>query len=364
MGKYSLENYERYKTVKIRPEPPEEADVHGGLITYVGGFWKELEPERGAYRLERLLEAIRSAEKPVLALSSEAPDWTGDDEADSYCELIRKVGSVVEADGRLYGVQITTETDSTEEWNAYIEAFGTTTLFADLRQEELIRHLRERDREFGLRIVCGEDNWLSCCEAIARQRLSEVWKRKPVLLHVADPECGPNVRREARRWHAALSNRDAGLGWNAGLRRFTYPSTVASGGSLPVRLWLVNTGTSPVYEDLELKLRLVRRDGGDGYEVPLQARTSEWTVGDIVHNEIAALPDMPEGVYSVGIGLFDKEGRPVRLSVRGDQADGYYAAGEVNVERIDGDPLANAWDTYYPEGYYPLEDPQAPQTEQ
>lgn len=364
MGKYSLENYERYKTVKIRPEPPEEAYVHGGLITYVDGSWKELEPERGVYRLEPLLEAIRSAEKPVLALSAEAPDWAGDEAADSYSEFVRKIGSLADSDGRLYGVLMTMLTDGEEQWDAYVEAFGRTTLFADLRQERLIRYLREQGREFGLRIVCGEDNWLNCCEAIARQRLSEVWKRKPVLLHVADPECGPNVRREARRWHAALSNVDAGLGWNAGLRRFTYPSTVASGGSLPVRLWLVNTGTSPVYEDLELKLRLVRRDGGDSYEIPLQARTSEWPVGDIVHNEIAELPGMPEGAYVVGIGLFDKEGRPVRFNIRGDHADGYYDAGEVSVVRIEGDPLANAWDTYYPEGYYPLEDPQAPQTEQ
>ncbi|MFC4597116.1 DUF4832 domain-containing protein [Cohnella hongkongensis] len=360
MGKYSLENYERYRTVKIRPEPLVEAHLNDGRFNYVEVSWRRLEPGRGEYRPEPMLEAIRSAVNPVLVLVPDVPAWVDRDVSAYYGAMIRKVGSLVDSDRRLFGVLVRTLTDGEEEWNAYTEAFERTTLVADLHQERLIRRLRERGREFGLRIVCGEDSWLSSCEAIANQRLSGLWKRSPVLLHVTDPECGPNVRREARRWHAALSNVEAGLGWNAELRRLTYPHTVASGGSLPVRLWLVNSGTARLYADYRLKLRLAGRDGAS-VVIPLSARTREWTVGDIVHNEMAKLPEMAAGVYGIGIGLFDGEDRPLRLSIRGPATEGYYELGDVTVERTDRDPLENVWDTYYPDGYYPLEDPQAPQ---
>ncbi|XID93029.1 DUF4832 domain-containing protein [Paenibacillaceae bacterium WGS1546] len=354
-----MENYEPHRIVKFRPPPLTGNVGNDGKLSYVVVPWEQLEPDRGIYRMESMLARIGVAANPVLELATDAPDWAESDVSASYAALIRKVGSRVGADDRLRGVILSTLKDDKEEWDAYAEAFEQVPLIADLRQERLIRYFKERQREFGLRIACGEGDWLSCCEAIARQKLSEVWKRQPVLLHVTDEACGPNVAREARRWHAAFSNVEAGLGWRLALRRMTYPQSAASGGSLPVRLWLVNSGTSGIYRDFELRIRLSRR--GKRYVIPLRARTREWSVGDIVHNEIAALPIMPSGVYRIGFGLFERRGTPVRLNNRTEPSDGYYEAGELNVERINGDPLANLWDVYDPDGYYPLEDPKLPQ---
>ncbi|WP_254450142.1 DUF4832 domain-containing protein [Cohnella herbarum] len=359
IGKYSLENYEPYPMVKIRPPHLSRNFGNESKLSYIAVAWKQLEPERGAFRAESMLAAIGAATNPVLELTPDLPEWAMRGESDLYSALIRKVGSVVGEDNRLCGVILSTLEDNMEEWNAFAEAFGKVPLIADLRQERLIRHLKESRREFGLRVTCGESDWLTSCEAIARQKLNGVWKRQPVLLHVTDEVCGPNVRREARRWHAALSNVDAGLGWQLELRRMTYPQTVFGGGSLPVRIWLVNSGTSNLYRDFELRIRLGRQ--GESYEIPLSARTRDWSVGDIVHNEIAKLPEIKPGNYNVGIGLFDLNDKPIRLHIGSGQSDGYYEAGEVNVERADGDPLANIWDVYYPEGYYPLEDPKTPQ---
>jgi len=359
MGKYALENYEPIPIVKFRPQPMAGEGIGDGRFSCFAASWKELEPSRGSYRLEKLQAGIGQSANPVLELVPDVPEWVEEDASAHYAALIRKVGSLAGSDNRLRGVILAMLEDRAEERNAYAEAFDGVPLIADLRQASLIRHFKERQRGFGLRIACGEDDWIACCEEIARQSLSDTWKNYPVFLHVTDEVCGPNVRREARRWHAAFSNVEAGLGRRLELRKMTFPRDAVAGGSLPVRLWLVLSGTANLYRDFELRIRLAGQ--GERYVVPLSARTREWRVGDIVHNEIASLPPMPPGVYGVGIGLFDDGGAPVGMNIGGEASEGYYDAGEMNVVHADSDPLARLWDDYYPEGYYPLEDPKAPQ---
>lgn len=361
MSRYSLENYEKYKTVKIRPEPLSKK----GHVSYHGQFeyaalsWKELEPVRGDYKLEGIKETLSTSPNPILILTPDMPSWVQGRADVCFAALIRKVGSYIGSNRHLAAVVITTLADSTEEWNAYIDSFEAQTLLADPQNDKQIQHLRKRGRGFGLLVKCGEENWIDCCEAFARNHLQKTWKHDPVVLHATDDICGPATRREAYRWHACLSNVDIGLGGSLTLRRLTYPETVSSRGSLPLRFWFVNTGSSRIYREFRLWVRLKR--GNVAFELPLIAATHSWLTGDLVHNEIIPLQDMPPGTYTLHLGLFFDDRSYIPLNIRNPEQDGYYEAGTVQVEIMNEDPLMNIWDAYDPEGYYPLEDPKLPE---
>lgn len=363
MSQYSLENYEKYKTIKVRPEPVSNKEhiSNHGQFKYVQFSWKELEPARGEFRLEQVEEELRTAQYPILVLKPDLPMWVKDYAGDCFAALIRKVGSYIGSDHRLAAVLISTSSDSKEEWNAYMDSFESQTLLAELQHDRLIQHLREHGCGFGLLVRCSEENWIECCEAFAVQKLQHVWKSYPVVLHVTDHESGPHIRREAYRWHASLSNVNTGLGYDLALRRLTYPETVSSHGSLPLRFWFVNTGSSRIYRKFRLWVQF--QQGDISYELPLHAATESWLTGDLVHNEIIALPEMSPGTYTLSIALYFEDRSYVPLNIQNRQQHGYYEAGTIQVEITAEDPFMNIWDTYYPEGYYPLEDPAVPEQE-
>ncbi|GAE06442.1 DUF4832 domain-containing protein [Paenibacillus sp. JCM 10914] len=306
MSRYSLERYEQYKTIKVRPKPSAKKDhaSNHGQFEYVRFSWKELEPARGEFRLEQIEEELRTAHNPILVLTPDLPLWVKDYADDCFAALIRKVGSNIGSDRRLTAVLISTLSDSKEEWSAYIDSFESQTVLAELQDDRLIQYLKERSRGFGLLVMCSEANWIECCEAFAVQQLQHVWKNYPVVLHVTDQASGPHIRREAYRWHASLSNVDAGLGYDLALRRLTYPETVSSHGSLPLRFWFVNTGSSRIYREWQLWVQLKQADVS--YELPLRAATDSWLTGDLVHNEIIALPDMSPGTYTLSVASISK----------------------------------------------------------
>src|SRR5690606_29890156 len=132
---------------------------------------RDSEPRRGEYATERVREANRSAGCPVLVLKPDKPAWAGRYAEREFAAFVRKVGSQIDADSRLVGVVITTMADSREEWNAYLDAFRTTPLLADLHHDKLIRYLQEQGRPFGLRVTCNDRNRIDCCESFARLNL-------------------------------------------------------------------------------------------------------------------------------------------------------------------------------------------------
>lgn len=356
---YSLESYAKYRTVTVRPRLAAEtpADRERGSCDFIELDWSILEPERGVFLLDELKGALHSASNPVLVLRPDLPSWVPAEPASYYASFVRKIGSMADRVGGLAGVVISSLAGGKEEWNAYADAFEAVPILADLHNPGLIRHLRSRNRAFGLLIRCGDENRIECCEAMAREGLHHLWKSQPVVLQLADSDCGLALERDAHRWHASLANAKLGLGCRLELRRMTYPETVSSGGSLPVRLWLVNSGSVKMYRPSVLKLRL--RRGDDVWELPIAADTRAWLTGDIVHNEALTLPALPAGAYRVSLGLFDGESSPVPLHIEGLGEDGYFEAGTMEIEES-VDRLLNIWDFYYPEGYYPLEDPQVP----
>jgi hypothetical protein len=58
--------------------------------------------------------------------------------------------------------------------------------------------------------------------------------------------------------------------------------------------------------------------------------------------------------------LFRSDGNPIPLRIEAKQENGYYELGSIDVDPGLENNLLHAWDDFYPDGYYPLEDPQAP----
>ncbi len=371
MGIYSLENYEKYKTKTIRfiPQSKTPSNFGAGQIHYVRLPWTSLEPNRGEFNLEFINKEMENVKNPVLMLVPEIPVWVSNHQSDAFAALIRRVGSFIGENKNLVGVVISTINNSRAEWDGYLDSFESTTVFADLNNKELIGYLKDKNKEFGLLVKCNEENWIDCCEGFAKQNLQHIWKKNPVLVHLTDDVCETNMSREIYRWHGGLSNILLDLGYNLTLRRVTYPEVVSKKGALPLRLWFVNMGTAKIYQPFTIKLRikpqgLPQTHGKDtSYELTLGGSTESWSVGDITHNEILQLPDMEVGIYTISIGLFLLDNTPIQLNNENIPVNGFCEIGTVCIDNKKRDELFNIWDTYYPEGYYPLEDPQVPEEE-
>lgn len=359
MGKYSLENYCSYETYKIRPKqlPVAPSNTGRGQVDFLKYSWKELEPERGSYDISRVVEEMSKAQNQILVIGQEAPSWVKEKPEEYFSHLIRRIGSLLKNKKEFIGVVVPVS-DSIRIWDAYIEAFDGTTLFAALEDEPFIRYLKDKGVPFGIIVTCSEDNWLDCCENFAKHQLQNTWQQMPVVLKITDQEAGPHIRREYFRWHAAFSNLPLDIGYCLTIRRLTYPKIVAGGGALPLRFWYVNNGSAPCYQEITLKLQLVREK--TAYELPLQIDQRDWMLGDITHNEILPLPDLKDGIYQLSVGLFFADKSPVWLDLQANEERGYYKLGTIEVNNSLKTDLKYAWDSFYPDGYYPLEDPQAP----
>jgi hypothetical protein len=406
VGKYSLENYSFYETYKIRPKPLArlQGNPERGMYRLLSYRWEELEPERGKYCMERLKEELAQGKNTILKISGDTPSWMeeanngketglpGGNREEGFAHLVRRVGSFPRQLPDMVGVIITPGIRSKRVWDAYMEAFADLVLLADLEEEELIRYLKENGKSFGLMVNCSEALWITCCEQFAKLGLQHTWEKNPVVLSLQDKEAGPHIIRESARWHAAFANRPMDIGYDFTLRRLTFPKKITGKGGLPVRFWFVNTGSAPCYKEFALMLRLWR--DGAAWEFRLNIDHTKWGVGDITHNEIIPLPELEEGSYQVSIGIFfSDEAFPelrndqeitsnsilkeddvnrnsmhkeleakswIFLNIQAEEHGGYYRMGEIEVDNQIGNNLLYAWDHFYPDGYYPLEDPKEP----
>lgn len=361
MGKYALENYERYNTYKIRPQPlPMAPDSKGrGQFHKVTLTWKELEPVRGGYNLRELHRLIDDTSNPVLMIKADFPSWVTERASECFASFIRKIGSSLDGNYKLEGIVITTIESCSHEWEAYIDAFGEFPLLVDMHNQELIQYLTIHNMDFGLIVKCSETNWIECCEKLAEYNLQEVWKKRPVLLQIEDSSCGPHIERQAWSWHASMANVPMDLGFSIALRRLTYPKQVSSNGALPLRFWFVNTGSAPCYRDSKVWIRL--QQGSNRYDISLRVNTKDWLLGDVTYNEIVKLPEMDPGTYKVSLGIFFEDHSPMQLNMNCTIDHGFYELGSIEIDVVPREEYFHIWDEYYPEGYYPLEDPQSPE---
>ena len=362
MGKYSLENYCVYETYKIRPKPlASNPDNKGrGMYQTLEYTWEELEPERGRFCIDHMTEELRKTENPILKIVPSAPSWFHNYELlqEGFSCLLRKVGSVVVHIQNLVGVIINSSPINIRVLEAYINTFESKSLLVRLEEEELITYLKENKVAFGLVVNCNEENWIDCCERFARLGIQNTWEQNPVVLEIEGQAVGHNIQRESVRWHASLANLPMEIGYCFTLRRLTFPKKIIGCGGLPLRFWFVNTGSAPCYMQYYLKIKLSQ--GDVVHEFLLNIDTKQWLLGDIVHNEIISLPGLQEGVYKVSMGIFFLDGSPMKLSVKENQDNGFYELGLIEVDDRLENNLLHAWDDFYPDGYYPLEDPQEP----
>jgi len=360
VGKYSLENFEKYKTYKIRPEPLDSHpnNLGRGQFFFLNVPWTEVEPERGRFELSSIEKALENAFNPVLVIDPTPPAWAMSNVSTFYANLIIKIGSRYDGDERLTGAVISTIQNNAEEIDAYHIAFTKTKLFVNLQDQVAISYLKSQSIDFGLLVKLDSENRMECCELFARQNLQFVWERNPVLVQSANEQSDAYAYQEALRWHAAFSNHLLDLGFNFSLRRLTYPKAISNNGALPLRFWFVNSGTSLCYKKFHLSLLLFQ--DGLSYRLPLHVDTETWGLGDITHNEIVKLPAIKLGQYTVAVGLFFENNEPIRIDIKNNSNHGFYEVGTVEVDTMQRDDLFHIWDDYYPEGYYPLEDPQAP----
>lgn len=359
MGKYSLENYSPYASEIIRPKPTKQSyeNIGGGTITYLRYSWDELEQERGVYQLTVLKEEIKKTLNPVLILEANPPQWMKGSLVKCFSRLIRRVGSSLKEEQYLAGVIITSLNHCVEVWDSYIDAFEETPIIADLMDRELITYLKSKKVTFGLAVRCKESNWIEVCEKFARDGLQKTWESAPVLLQLED-EVGENVVRESMRWHAAYADFAIDIGYKYALRRVTYPKKSSTKGALPIRYWFVNNGSAPCYIPFTLKIKL--KKGTLEYILPLKISSDLWRPGDITHNEILQLPSIEPGTYSLSTGIFFDQDKWMKLTIDAEDERGFYYLGELEVDSEDRDEMYEIWNHFYPEGYYPLEDPKVP----
>lgn len=240
---------------------------------------------------------------------------------------------------------------------------------------------------FALLLTPDESGWLNTAQALAEAGLQRHWESAPVyarLLEVPDAA----RREQLRSWRVRAANISAGLDADLRLRRATFPRALSSKGALPLRLWLDNAGPSPLYGRHRMLLRF--RAGGEAPELPLVAedhlfqKTGDIVyneilglpelplaapdhlfqkTGDIVYNEIMGLPELRLGEVNIDFSLRGPEGGPVYLNTGLPENEGWYTLGMVRADNTPRPQLFTLWDDWYPDGYYPLEDPKEPLAE-
>lgn len=204
---------------------------------------------------------------------------------------------------------------------------------------------------YALMLPLKEHSLLDTAQRLAERGLQRHWQRMPVRAAL-DGVADEDTLDALKRWHVCAADQPLGLGPRITLRRATCPRTNSSGGAFPLRLWWCNTGTSPLYAAARHTLTLTGEVATAS--IPLQADPHLFRkLGDIVHNEILVLSALPKGIYALSLQTHIGAAHGPSLPL-----------GRVQVDDVPRPERFRAWEGYYPEGYYPLEDPKEPVAEQ
>ena len=347
MGKYSLDAFEQYPLVKLRPAMGNPADTCYRLLEL---SQTELESKSG----ELLCPPEIGEGNVILCLRLDAER----DLADT-CGFVRRMGSCYAGGKGLLGVVLTaggfTGPAACELLGAYRQGFESTILLVE-PGTELVEVCRKMGVVPGLWLPLSR-GILDLRRSIARANLERTWRTMPVYVY-ADRPLDVEELDAARRWHSSGADCMAALGPCMTLRRLMFPKDLTSGGALPLRMWWQNLGTAPLYCDVSVRLEL--RSGAERYaiSVPGEMRPG---MGDTTFNVTTRLPEVPCGTYSLWIGLKGGHGF-LPLAVNDAKTDGgMVSVGEITLDDVCRPHLATMWETQYADGYYPLEDPAQPE---
>lgn len=360
MGKYSLENHEMYPTKIVRPNTSHVNYSGESLGKYkpLRCSWSVIESERGISGFEELSKDLKNHENVLLEIVDEAPDWVRENREIYFAAFIRQVARFVSGNKHVSGILVTNESDDKDINEAYIEAFDESVLILDISDEHLLDYFQNKKVRFGLLLHVDNEHYMKSSENLARYALTENWKKSPIF--ISNQEGNDEVFiEEAKRWHGTYALNPIGLGYKFEVRRVTYPVAVSSRDVLPLRIWIVNSGVSPCYETIRIKIRISNNKMLISQTLDHNPKLN--ALGDIIHNEIIQLPELDIGTYMISIGLFTDENEIIDLSLPDMDDDGFYEMGTVEIEGEGKYHYSTIWDHYYPEGYYPLEDPKAPE---
>ena len=347
MGKYSLDAFEQYSLVKLRPRIMPMADSCYRLLTL---SWAELETEDG-----KLLSPGEIGEGTViLQLLLDRPG----DVADA-CGFIRRMGSFYRGGRGFAGVVMSAGNYSSVGLlsiaQAYAQSFEATWLLAE-PGTELMDACCKQYIKTGLWLDLNR-GVLNLRRAVAEGNHQKIWRDAPVYLYAGRKLTGEELDA-AIRWHCSGADSDAPVGAQLTLRRMMFPEGLTAGGPMPLRLWWQNIGTAPMYETFRLKLEL--RSGENRYEIKAPGALECPGMGDSTLNLTAQLAEIPCGSYSLWCGLKAGEGF-LPLAMEGAEDSGMYRVGEVTLDNVSRPYLATMWEEQYADGYYPLEDPAQPE---
>lgn len=346
MGKYSIDAFEQYPLVKIRPKVTQMTASSYRLVAL---SWAQLEPEDG--RLQSP-ETIGDG-TVILQLNLDRPG----DAAEAY-GFVRRMGSFYQGGKDLAGVVLSagnyTSVALGQLVQAYAQGFESTCLLAE-PGTELMAACCKQQVKTGLWLDLNR-GILNLRRAIAEGNLQKTWRDAPVYLY-ANADLTKEQLDAAIRWHASGVNVTAPVGPFMTLRRMMFPEGLISGGLMPLRLWWQNIGTAPIYEKVEVKLELRSKDAC--YAIPVPDVLEMPDIGDSTLNLTAQLPEIACGSYGLWCGLKVRQ-RFLPLAMGAAEDGGMYHVGNVTLDAESRPYLATMWEEQYADGYYPLEDPAQP----
>jgi hypothetical protein len=249
----------------------------------------------------------------------------------------------------------------------YVDAFKQTPLLMNFDEPQALAY--GTGRGAGWRLDCLGDmgrQWTDrpsfshmldvYPQQVARAGIQEVWRRSPVSLETCwvpgfwkDKGWDVDyILAQALRWHVSSVNVKSSpippewkekfdefqkqMGYRFVLRRLAYPRTVTSGQMMPVQMWWLNAGVTPVYREYTLALQFQSKDATEVVQLPVDVR--KWLPGDAVFDGTVYAPrSLKPGSYHLRLALLDpRSGKPaINLAITGRGPDGWYSMGEIAV---------------------------------
>lgn len=344
MGKYSLDAFERYPLVKLRPAVAQPENECYRLVKLTpmapkNGDWPDLPDGEG--------------ENVILKLDPDGRDLSG------ICGFVRRTGAACAGGRQLAGVVLTdggfTGVSLEKLVRAYLDSFHAAVLLAE-PGSEAAEACRREGIPFGLWLDLKR-GILPLRRGIGQNSLARIWEKCPVYLY-AGRKMAPEELDAARRWHCTGADVPAPLGPRMTLRRMMFPRDLTAGGVMPLRMWWQNLGTAPLYRNAEIVLEL--RSEGKRFAVSVTGEMKRPGLGDSTFNTTAALPRVPCGIYELWCGLCSG-GKLLPLAMDAPEDRRVYRVGSVTLDDIPRPYLKTMWEEQYADGYYPLEDPAQPE---
>lgn len=269
--------------------------------------------------------------------------------------------------GEGWGPYLPSKTRQRELIDLYFDAFQRTPLIMNFDEPEALKYGVERGA--GWRNDCWGDlggrgkgmmHMLDMYpQQLARLGLQDAWRHGPVSLEscgwagtwkqwgytAADVQYSMD---QALRWHASTINMKSfripeewqplftefqkKIGYRFLLRKLEYPRQVRAGHMMPVHMWWLNAGVSPIYHPYQLAVQWKSPDGAAAAQVPVDIR--KWLPGDAVYDgSLYVDHTLKPGTYRLRVAMLDPRTLEpaIRLAIEGRQPDGWYDLGEIEV---------------------------------